>query len=96
VTTAAPSTTKFNTGTNQVHTAVCGSPALECVAIGEVVTYTLTVRVPEGTTPNAVILLANHKRRPFFDITADAEIEVLIRIANVAIEAELRKATKTK
>ena len=53
VTTAAPSMTKAVTGTNQAHTVVSGG--LENVAIGEIVTYTLTVRVPEGTTPAAVI-----------------------------------------
>jgi uncharacterized repeat protein (TIGR01451 family)/fimbrial isopeptide formation D2 family protein len=53
VTTAAPSMTKVITATNQAHTVVSGG--LENVAIGEIVTYTLTVRVPEGTTPAAVI-----------------------------------------
>ncbi len=54
VTTAAPSMTKVISGTNQGHTGLC-AVNVPCVAIGEVVTYTLTVRVPEGTTPNAVL-----------------------------------------
>ena len=53
VTTAAPSMTKTVTGTNQAHTVLNGG--LEDVAIGEIVTYTLTVGFPEGTTPAAVI-----------------------------------------
>jgi len=53
VQTRAPSMTKAVTATNQAHTTV--SAGLENVAIGEIVTYTLTLTVPEGTTPNAVI-----------------------------------------
>jgi large repetitive protein len=49
VTAAPPTLTKVITGTNQAHTT--GNN----VAIGEQVSYRLTIRVPEGTTPAAVL-----------------------------------------
>lgn len=49
VTTAPSSMIKTVTATDQAHTTGAS------VAIGEVVTYTLTIRVPEGTTPSAVL-----------------------------------------
>jgi uncharacterized repeat protein (TIGR01451 family)/fimbrial isopeptide formation D2 family protein len=49
VTTASPSVTKAITGTNQLHTT--GNN----VAVGEILTYTATVRIPEGATANAVL-----------------------------------------
>lgn len=49
VTTAPPTMTKIITGTNQAHTT--GNN----VVIGERVSYRLTIRIPEGTTPAAVL-----------------------------------------
>jgi uncharacterized repeat protein (TIGR01451 family)/fimbrial isopeptide formation D2 family protein len=46
---APPSMTKTITATNQAHTTGTN------VAIGERVSYRLTIRVPEGTTPSAVL-----------------------------------------
>lgn len=49
VTTAPPTITKTITATNQAHTTG------NTVAIGERVSYQVTLRIPEGTTPSAVL-----------------------------------------
>ena len=50
VTTTTPTVTKTITATNQAHTAA------NDVVIGELVTYQISIRVPEGTTPAATLL----------------------------------------
>lgn len=64
--TAAPSLTKQFTNTDRDHTMG------NAVAVGEVATYTLTVRVPEGTTPSATIVDTLDPGLAFVDVVSIA------------------------
>ncbi len=87
VTTAPPSLTKTIVSTNQAHTT--GND----VAIGEQVTYQIVMRVPEGTTPAAVLTDVLDPGLALVSINTTPTVSAGLSAANGAFGAVLAAAT---
>ncbi|MBK9711649.1 MAG: DUF11 domain-containing protein [Kouleothrix sp.] len=56
LTVVAPSPVKSIVATSEAHTVATGSPAVQRVAIGEIVRYRLVIRLAEGSSPSLTLL----------------------------------------